>query len=198
VSWASSALLYGASGQFTLAQILRGDGPVVLVAGATALVNLQMLLYGAAMRPWWVEQPRWWRVVAAQLLVGPVFAVASSHHRAEPDPALRRAFYEGAGVTLWVAWLCLTGLGYGLADGLPSVPLAFVTPLVMLTLALRAVTDRATLTALVVAACASGVALNVPYDLGFVVAGLVGVTAGVVVDTRGPGAGRRSAAEPSS
>jgi predicted branched-subunit amino acid permease len=184
LAWASSGLLYGASGQLTWMQVLHSGAPAVVAVGATLLVNLQMLLYGAAMRAFWADEPRRWRVAAAQLLVGPVFAVATRHHPTEPDPGLRRCFYMAAGMALWVAWLCLTGIGYTVG-GLPSVPVfALVTPLVMLTLALRAVGDIATLTALIVAATAALVGINAPYDLGLVGGSLAGVITGIAVDTR--------------
>ena len=119
--WASSALLYGASGQLTWIEVLDGGGPAAVAVVATVIVNLQMLLYGAAMRDLLDERVPRWRVAAAQLLVSPVFAVATTHHRTEPDRERRRHFYIAAGVTLWLAWLGLTGLGYALG-GLPSVP----------------------------------------------------------------------------
>ncbi|MGZ4740890.1 MAG: AzlC family ABC transporter permease, partial [Ilumatobacteraceae bacterium] len=53
VGWASSATLYGASGQLTWIQMAHSGAPTAIVVGATLLVNTQMLLYGAAMRSYW-------------------------------------------------------------------------------------------------------------------------------------------------
>ena len=182
--WASSALLYGASGQLTWMEVLDGGGPAALAIVATVIVNLQMLLFGAAMRTHWASESRRWRLAAAQLLVSPVFAVATTHHPSEPDPELRRRFYIAAGVTLWLAWLGLTGLGLALG-GLPSVPvLTLLTPLVLLSLALRAVVDAATMTALIVAAVVALVGTGLPFDLGSVGAGIAGVITGMAIDGR--------------
>jgi predicted branched-subunit amino acid permease len=182
VGWASSALLYGASGQLTWMQVLHGGGPAAFAVVATLIVNLQLLLYGAAMRVFWVHRPRLWRIAAAHLLVSPVFAVATSHHSTEPDPRVQSDFYAAAGLTLWIAWLGLTGLGYA-AGGLGSLPvLALVTPLVMLSLALRAVSDAPTLVALIVAATIAAAGGGLPYDLGAVGAGVAGLMAGAVLD----------------
>jgi predicted branched-subunit amino acid permease len=182
-AWASSALLYGASGQLTWMGVLDGGGPAALAVTATVIVNLQMLLYGTAMRPYWASESRRWRVASAQLLVSPVFAVATSHHPTEPDPELRRSFYMAAAMTLWIAWVALTGVGSALG-GLPSVPvLALLTPFVMLSLALRAVVDSATTAALLVAAVLAVVGTGLPFDLGFVGGGIAGVTAGMAVDS---------------
>jgi predicted branched-subunit amino acid permease len=181
--WASSALLYGASGQLTWMEVLDRGGPAAAVL-ATVIVNLQLLLYGAAMRVHWAKEPRRWRVAAAQLLVGPVFAVATRHHATEANPELRRRFYLAAAMTLWLAWLALTGVGAAIGP-IPAVPaLALLTPLAMLSLALRAVTDAATLAALAVAGPVAVVGANAPYDLGSVGAGVVGVIAGIAVDAR--------------
>ena len=185
VGWASSGLLYGASGQLTWMHVLGGGGPAAMAVGATLLVNLQLLLYGAAMRPFWADRPRRWRVAAAQLLVSPVFAVAAGHHRTEPDPCLRSGFYMGAAATLWIVWLVLSGIGYGVGGGLSSMPvLALMTPLILLTLALRTVRDPATLAALVVAAAVAVACMGAPYDLGFIGAGMAGVATGAAVDWR--------------
>jgi predicted branched-subunit amino acid permease len=184
-AWGSSALLYGASGQLTWMEVLDGGGPVALAVAATVIVNLQMLLYGAAMRTYWASEPRRWRLAAAQLLVSPVFAVATSHHPTEPDPGLRRRFYMAAAMTLWSAWVALSGIGAALG-GLPAMPvLALLTPLVMLSLALRAVVDSATMAALLVAAVVAVVGVGLPFDLGSVGAGVAGVAVGVAIDSRG-------------
>jgi len=182
--WASSALLYGASGQLTWMEVLDGGGPAALAVAATVIVNLQLLLYGIAMGTHWANEPRRWRVAAAQLLVSPVYAVAASHHSTEPDPELRRRFYMAAAVTLWIAWVAMTGIGSALG-GLPPVPvLALLTPLVLVSLALRAVTDAATMAALVVAVVLAVAGRSLPFDLGSVGAGVAGVLAGLALDAR--------------
>ncbi|HEX9260150.1 MAG TPA: AzlC family ABC transporter permease [Acidimicrobiales bacterium] len=184
-AWASSAMLYGASGQLTWMDVLDGGGPPALVVLAVVIVNLQMLLYGAAMRTYWASEPRKWRVTAAQLLVSPVFAVATSHHPTEPDPVLRRRFYMAAALTMWLAWIALTGVGAALG-GLPATPaLALLTPLVMLSLAVRGVVDSATAAALLVAGSAAVAGVRLPFDLGSVGAGLAGVALGIALDARG-------------
>src|SRR5262249_56265209 len=78
VGWASSPILYGASGQLTWMQVLGGGGPIALAIAATTLVNLQLLIYGVAMRSYWVDRPRGWRLVAAPLPLYPVFAVVAA------------------------------------------------------------------------------------------------------------------------
>ena len=183
VGWISSALLYGGSGQLTWIQMAGSGAPAALVVGTTLMVNLQLLMYGAAMRTYWASESRRFRLAAAQLLVGPVFGVATAHHETEPEPALRRVFYMTSGLTLWTAWVVVTGIGYA-CGGLPRVPvLTVLTPLVMVSLALRAVRDIGTMTSLVVAAAVAVLCIDAPYDLGLVGAGVAGVLAGVAVDS---------------
>jgi predicted branched-subunit amino acid permease len=181
VGWASSATLYGASGQLTWIQMTGSGAPAALVVGATLLVNTQMILYGAAMRRYWSSTSRPWRLAAGFLLVSPVFAVAIERFRTEHDPVRRRWFYLAAGLTLWTTWLAVTGIGYAFG-GLPSLPvLALLSPLVILSLALRAVRDTATLAVLVVAATLAIVGRSTPYDIGTVAAGVIGIATGLVV-----------------
>jgi predicted branched-subunit amino acid permease len=196
VGWVSSATLYGASGQLTWIQMAHGATPAALVVGATLMVNVQMLLYGAAMREYWSGTSRGWRLAAGLLMVSPVFGVAIDHYRTEDDPVRRRWFYIAAGLTMWVAWLAVSGIGYAFG-GLPSVPvLALLGPLVILSLALRAVRDTPTLAALIVAATIAVVGRSMPYDLGTVAAGVSGIAAGIVVSRRaGTGATRPEVSE---
>jgi predicted branched-subunit amino acid permease len=182
VGWISSAFLYGGSGQLTWIQMVESGAPAAIVVGTTLMVNVQLLMYGATMRAYWAGESRRWRVVAAHLLVGPVFGVATAHHQTEPDPHLRKVFYMTCGVTLWSAWLVLTGIGYA-TGGLPSLPvLTVLTPLVMISLALRAVHDVGTTTALIVAVVVAVVAGDMAYDLGLVAAGVAGAVAGVMAE----------------
>ena len=76
VGWASSAVLYGPSGQLTLFEVMGGGGSVLVTLVACLAVNAQMAVYGFGMRPYWTDAPRWWRGLAAQLLTSPVFALA--------------------------------------------------------------------------------------------------------------------------
>ena len=183
VGWLSSAVLYGGSGQLTWMQMVGSGAPAALVVGTTLMVNLQMLMYGATMRAYWIGEPRRWRVAAAQLLVSPVFGVATAHHQRESDPSVRKVFYMTAGLTLWSAWTALTGIGYA-SGGLPSVPvLTVLTPLVMISLALNTAGDAGTMASLLVGATTSALFVDTPYDLGFVGAGVAGALAGVLVDS---------------
>lgn len=182
VGWVSSAALYGGSGQLTWLQMVGTGAPAALVVGATLMVNLQLLMYGTTMRTYWAGESRRWRVIAAHLLVSPVFGVATAHHETEADPALRNVFYMSTGLTLWSAWLVLTGIGYA-CGGLPSVPvLTVLTPLVMVSLAMRTVRDLATVTSLTVASAVAVAWIDAPYDLGLVGAGIAGGLAGLAVD----------------
>ncbi len=179
--WASSATLYGASGQLTWMQMNHSGAPAALVVGATLMVNMQMLVYGTAMRTYWSGTSRSWRLVAGFIMVSPVFGVATDHFRTEHDQVRRQRFYLAAGLTLWVAWLAITGIGYAFG-GLPSLPvLTLLSPVVILALALRPVRDAATLAALVSASTVAVVGRSAPYDLGTVAAGITGIATGLVV-----------------
>jgi hypothetical protein len=75
----------------------------------------------------------------------------------------------------------VTGIGYAVG-GLPSVPvLTMLSPLVILSLALRAVRDTPTLAALIVASTIAVVGRSLAYDLGTVAAGMTGIATGLVV-----------------
>ncbi len=98
-------------------QMAHSGAPAAIVAsGATLMVNMQMVLYGAAMRRYWSSPSRWWRLGAGHLMVSPVFAIVTDHHRSKDDPVRRQMFYLAAGLTLWVTWLAVPASATPSAD----------------------------------------------------------------------------------
>jgi branched chain amino acid efflux pump len=88
-----------------------------------------------------------------------------------------------AGGALWLIWLGATGLGYALGGSLASLALLTLpTPLVLLTMTVRAAVDRPTLVAAGTAAVVGVAGLGIPHGLGLVFAAFAGVTAGLLAE----------------
>jgi branched chain amino acid efflux pump len=184
VAWTSSPLLFGGAAQLLAVQLVdAGAGPVVVVVGAL-VVNARMLLYSASLAPHTRGWPTRWRWAAPFLLADPVYALALGRFT-RPDGAgaarARLAYYLSVGLTLWVAWLLLTGAGVLLAGSLPAaLPLDLAAPLSFLLLLLPMLTDRPARTAAAVGGIVALVMSGLPLGLGLVAGAAAGVGAGAL------------------
>lgn len=180
IAWSSSPLLFGGAAQLLAVQLLDAGAGAVLVVLAALVVNARMLLYSAALAPHTAAWPARWRWLGAYLLADPVYALAITRF-AGPDadsPRDRLRYYLGVGLTMWVAWMGLTGAGVLLGGVLPaSLRLDLAAPLTFLLLLLPMLTSRpayaAAATGGIVAVAASGL----PLGLGL----LAGAAAGIAV-----------------
>ena len=184
VAWASSPLLFGGAGQLLAVQLLgAGAGSAVTVLAAL-VVNARFLLYSAALAPHVADWPRPRRWAAAYLLADPVYALTAARFAAPGGAGSARermAYYAGVGVTLWSAWLLLTGLGMLLAGVLPAgFRLDLAAPLTFLLLLLPMLGSRTAVVAAGAGGIAAAASAGLPLGLNVLVGAAVGVVAGAL------------------
>src|SRR3954451_64742 len=128
--WLTAPLIFGGSAQLAVINLLdAGTAPVVVVATALA-INLRLVLYSATMAPRWHDMPRWWRALAAYLLIDPSVAVGVDGYQRHDDIRRGHRFYLGGAGFLWLFWLAAVGLGATPGVALPAaLHLEFVIPL---------------------------------------------------------------------
>ena len=83
-----SNVVYGGSAHLATLRTLDASGPVLAVV-VGILVNARLLVYSAGLARSWPEQPRWFRLVAAPLIIDPTFAVAEQHAASNHDGSAR-------------------------------------------------------------------------------------------------------------
>jgi predicted branched-subunit amino acid permease len=183
--WSSSWLIYGGAGQLVAMQLLGAGAGMVAVVLAVIAVNARLVLYSAGMATYWSGTSSRWRAFAGYLIVDPLYLVVAPHHEITPEPESQRAFYLGAGLTMWASWLFATSIGVVAGDRLPAVLAAdLLLPLVLIGMAAAASRTRCARTA-ALSAAAAAVALHwLPLQLGFLAAGCVGVAAGMWSERR--------------
>lgn len=184
VAWSSSPLMFGGAAQLLAVQLIdAGAGPAVVVLGAL-VVNARMVLYSASLAPHTRDWPARWRWAGPFLLADPVYALALGRF-SRPDGGGgardRLAYYVSAGLTLWVAWLLLTGTGALLEEALPpALPLELAGPLSFLLLLLPMLTDRPARAAAAVGGVVALVVSGLPLGLGLLAGAAAGVGAGAL------------------
>src|SRR5829696_973069 len=126
--WSGSWLIYGGSAHLTAIRTLDEAGPAAAIVAAL-LLNARLLLYSADLARAWTGQPRWFRLVAAALIIDPTWAIGQRHAARCSDLRQQRRFFIAAGLTLGVGWACGIGIGAIAGGRVAWLDLDIVVPL---------------------------------------------------------------------
>jgi branched chain amino acid efflux pump len=185
--WLTGPAIYAGSAQVAAIEMLdAGTAPAVVVITAL-VINLRLILYSGAIATHWRGTPRWWRALAAYLLIDPSFVVGIDRYQRPGDRRNAHRYYLGGAITLWLTWLLAIGAGATLGTQLPAaLHLEFVIPLYLVGEIVPKLADRATRRAALTAALVAVVAVSAPMHLGVVLAIVAGLGAALTVkeDTR--------------
>lgn len=189
-AWLTGPIIYSGGAQVAAVDLIgSGAAPAVVVASVLA-INARLIVYSGAMARHWAGRPRWWRALAAYLLVDPSFAVGLDRYGRAADGApdgggdragdrdAAHAHYLGGAVALWLVWLCALAAGATLGPRLPAgLHLEFVIPLFLTGEVVRRAATPASVIGAAAAAIVAVAGLAVPLRLGL----LVSIAAGLAV-----------------
>ncbi len=97
----------------------------------------------------------------------------------------RHWFLFGAGITLWSFWQASTAVGIFVgAQVPPEWSLDFALPLTFIAIVLPMLRNRAYVLCAIVAAIGGVLAFGLPYKLGYIVAAMVAIAFGFILETR--------------
>lgn len=182
---AMSSVIFAGSAQFIAAQLFGAGASAAVLVMVVFIVNLRHALYSASVAPYLRHLGPAWKAVLAYLLTDEAYAVVIMRFQRE-GPAPRRHWYTlGAGLTLWLCWQLSTAFGIFVGAQLPeNWPLSFALPLTFIALVVPALKDRASIAAAAVAALVGLLAAGLPYKTGLMLAALIGITVGLLVESR--------------
>ena len=151
---------------------------------AALLINTRLLVYSASLSQHWRDQPLWFRVTAAPMIVDPVWAVAEARALEPGSQREIRAHYFGAAITLFLAWSGLIVAGVLLGSRLDSHTLGVAAPLCLLFLVSPRLRDPRTRIVVIAAAAGALAGRTLPSGLAIFVAVFTGCAVGSVLDRR--------------
>jgi 4-azaleucine resistance transporter AzlC len=183
VGWSGAPIIFAGAAHLTLVTLL-GTGTAVLAAITTALViNARHLMYSAAMAPAFQKQPRWFRWVGPYALIDQLFAISILHK--EDEPASFRTYYIAAAITFIVFWSSMVALGLLIGPVVPeSWRLEFAVPVMFTGIVVMGIDRYPKAAAAVTGAISSYLFAGWPNRSGLLVAALLGITVGVLLDRR--------------
>ncbi|HVP18650.1 MAG TPA: AzlC family ABC transporter permease [Spirochaetia bacterium] len=182
---AMSSVVFAGSAQFIAAQLLGADASGIVILMVVFVVNLRHALYSASVAPHMRSLRPGWKLMLAYLLTDEAYAVTITHYARRGDPRARHWYFFGAGLTLWTSWQLSTAAGIFIGAQIPrDWPLGFVLPITFIALVVPALKDGAGVAAAAIAGALGLAAVGLPYKTGILVAALVGILVGMLVEGR--------------
>ncbi|MBY6003663.1 AzlC family ABC transporter permease [Salipiger bermudensis] len=182
----SVAVIAGAA-QFTALQLMQDQAPTLVVLASALAVNLRMAMYSASLTPYLGHLPLWKRGVVAYFLVDQAYALGIVKYEREPDMTNgeRFAYFIGTITPICPLWYGFTVVGalVGAQISLES-GLDFAMPIAFLALVGPALRTGAHGAAALVASVSALLFAFLPYNLGLLVAALLGMMAGAEIERR--------------
>jgi predicted branched-subunit amino acid permease len=170
-----AVLVFGGSAQLTTVTVLHLGAGLVAAVLSGAVVNARIMLYGAALEPWFRHQPLWFRLLAPHYIQDQTYLSAVQHTELRGRDF--RRYWAWAGLLLLVTWTGSVVAGLVLGPVLPPLPhLALVGTALFVAMLVPKLVDATTVVAAVAAATSALVVVRVLPQLGI----LGGTTAGVV------------------
>ena len=180
-----SSIVFAGSAQFITTQLVRESTPGFVIVLTIAVVNLRHMLYSASLAPYAASLPARWKVILSYLLTDEAYAPSIIHYEQEGPTPHAHWFWLGAGFSLWLIWQLSTALGIFLGAAIPeSWSLDFALPLTFIAMVVPVLKERPAIAAALSAGITALVAFALPYKLGLIVAALVGILVGTLLEAR--------------
>lgn len=182
---AMSSIVFAGSAQFIGAQMFKEAAPALIIVLTTFVVNLRHMLYAASVQPYIQHLSARWKWGLAYLLTDEAYATVIAHYHRGGETAHKHWFYLGAGLTLWCSWQIstLVGVIFGSAAQIPAAwGLDFTLALTFIGIVFTSLKDRPTAAAALSAGVVAVLGVGLPYRLGLMVAALVGIAVGVILE----------------
>jgi branched chain amino acid efflux pump len=182
-SQAMSSVIFAGSAQFIAAQLFAGAASGFVIVVVVFVVNLRHALYSASVAPHVKHLGPAWKAVLAYLLTDEAYAVVITHYNQPGSSSRKHWYFLGAGLTLWATWQVSTAVGILVGSRIPANwPLGFVLPLTFIALVVPALRERSTIVAALTAGLTGALAMGFPLRTGLLLAALVGIAAGMLVE----------------
>ena len=117
-----AAFVYGGSGQLATISVLHLGATLLAAVTAGVVVNARILLYGAALEPWFRTQPRWFRLLGPQFVLDQTYLSTVGRPAYRDDDEQFRSYWLWLALSLLGVWTTAVGTGIALAPLVPDMP----------------------------------------------------------------------------
>ena len=181
---ALSTIVFAGSAQFISINLISAGAALPVIWLTTFVINLRHALYSATMQPTMKTWSLPWRILGAFWLTDECFAVFERRlQSAGKQDAL--PYYLGSAIPFYLNWIGWTAVGSYLGGLIPGVATLGLDFAMIATFTAMVAPQLKALTPLLVAISAGStawLAQGLPYKLGLMLAALVGVATGMLLD----------------
>ncbi len=183
---AMTIVSFTGAAQLAAIDLIDQTAPVAVIVLTAVIINLRFTMYSASMAPYFRRFGALTKWLGAYVLTDEAYAISITRFRdGELSSHSQKWFYFGAAIPFWATWHLSAALGVLLGTSvLSDVSLAFAVPLTFIALLIPDLDDRPTMLAALISGVASILLGFIPFNLGFVLAVLIGITAGTAVEQR--------------
>lgn len=185
IAIAMSIIVFAGAAQLVAIQLISEGAPGAMIVLAALVVNLRMMMYSAAVAPFFKQLSLRWKFMIGYLLTDHAFALMTARFAHDDNSPHKQWYYLGAGSLMWAAWQVALAIGVFIGVQVPaSWSLEFLIPLMFIALVAPALRTRPQLFAAACAATASVFTASFPLRSGLVIAALAGVMGGLLLERR--------------
>lgn len=180
-----SSIVFAGSAQFITTQLVHEAAPGLVIVLTIAVVNLRHMLYSASLAPYLASLSTRWKTLLSYLLTDEAYAPTILRYEKEGLQPFSHWFLLGAGLALWSTWQVSTGLGIFLGAAIPdSWSLDFALPLTFIAMVVPVLKSRPAVAAALSAGLVALAAHSLPFQLGLILAALVGIAVGTFLESK--------------
>jgi 4-azaleucine resistance transporter AzlC len=180
-----SSIVFAGTAQFIATQLVHESAPGFVIVLTIAVINLRHVLYSASLAPYAALLSTRWKVLLSYLLTDEAYAPSIIHYEKNGISPQAHWFWLGAGLALWLDWQVSTAVGVFLGAAIPeSWSLDFALPLTFIAMVVPVLKNRPAIAAALSAGVVALVAFSLPYKFGLILAALVGILVGTLLEGR--------------
>lgn len=180
-----SFLVYSGAALLVALQLIQSGTPALITIFSALMVNLRFVMYSASLAPHFKNLSPKWKILLSYLLSDQAYAVSISHLEEPSNQKTGHWYFLGAAIAMWLIWQSSLFLGMVVGVNLPTNwSLDFTVPLTFLALAVPAIKDKPSLISAFSAGLATILMSGLPFKIGVVIAAIIGIGIGAIVDER--------------
>ena len=176
-------IVFAGASQLAVLQLMGAGSPWIIMVLTAWVINVRFTMYSAALAPYLQKEPLFRKAPFTYMLSDQAFGVTMSRFSNQVPSNPAWYFYGSAGI-IWATWIVSATVGTLLGTLIPeSWGLDFAFPLSFMALMFAALKDRPAVLAALVGGLSAIIAKGLPYNLGLVLAALLGIGAGMLAES---------------
>jgi predicted branched-subunit amino acid permease len=179
-------LVFAGSAQLAALPLIAANAPIWVIFVTALVINLRFVIFSVLLAPHFASLP-WHKRLGLGFVSGDISVALYLQRYPDPEPAPGKvSFLKGFLYPNCAAWQIGSIIGIFLGNAVPTEwGLGFAGTLAIVCILVPMVASKPALCGVLVAAAVSVLAADLPYKLGLLAAGVVGMVTAMIVEETG-------------